>query len=709
MGCPARHAACRLGALLLAVGALIPDVAVANGARIQSETNCALGITPAIAGQLQACLGSGETRDGCKLDDLQTLKWQMRVLWRKGNQVLGPIVIEPRGCSRDPLAVGTDYAIRRGSEDRDVARSCPDAYGLLREAVERDQLDPPVPVAPDRPGGPVTESSVKVGLSVFAAAFALFVVFTLRPLLRGRMQVDAPWVMLLFGGFGLALVARLLVQPDLANWYTEVLRQGEPLRPARFGPGPFIFQAALRAVLPWRDTTLSGANEVLGALSIPIFLAVLRECEVDLRTALYVAVLFALAPFHVRASASPSEHILSSTMTLLLLFSWLRAFRTGDMLATALSLLLLPAIVLTRADAWMQLSAVPFWAVLAARHQASGEAPRGHRQAWVLGGAYGVTWLATGFIAYYLVVLPSRHPGPELAAVLYALRSFLRQFWDAGFTDPYWLSPAAVVLAVPGLVWMLLRRTGLLLAVLLTLLAILVPLGRNLQFDGLLGVRYLLVAIPVFLVVPAFGLTAFVTLLLDAWPGRIVGRSGGATGAPGRAARAGIDLAAVLVLVAATVVPALPAYGYRYTFQDEYRFLRAQLGKLPHGCEVYQLPIRTEGLEVDLDCCLDVPRSPLPIVFPQLRFRVLEDPNEPAPADPAVSCRVYYETAACSLQQTAEVVSRRPMSYEIFRRRCAAVRATGLMPITRVEVSAQASHDLFGGVAPRVGLFHWKP
>src|SRR5205085_2415963 len=79
---------------------------------------------------------------------------------------------------------------------------------------------------------------------------------------------------------------------------------------------------------------------------------------------------------------------------------------------------------------------------------------------------------------------------------------------------------------------------------------------------------------------------------------------------------------------ASVLVPAVPAYRYRYTFQDEYRFLRRQLAAaaLPEGGAVFQVRVRDQAFERDLDCCLDAPRSPLVIAHKSLRFQAMARP-----------------------------------------------------------------------------------
>jgi hypothetical protein len=265
----------------------------------------------------------------------------------------------------------------------------------------------------------------------------------------------------------------------------------------------------------------------------------------------------------------------------------------------------------------------------------------------------------------------------------------MQQFWQLSHREPGWISLSSVLLAVPGVVWMMWSRPVLLARVLVTLAGAFLGLGRTFLHDELLSARYFLAIIPIFLVLSGFGFEA----LLAVMPKRI------------RLPVAAPALVAVLVW---TGLAGRRASAMTYAFQDEYDFLRDALKKLPADCLVYQLPIRAMEVPQDMDCCLDVPRTPLPLEFPQLRFDAV--PPDPATVFETGSCRAYYESIACDFKPGEEGLLRHSGAVSFFHDRCASVRRTGhLQLLSETTTSLRSTFSLFEGGRPRAGLYRWTP
>jgi len=153
------------------------------------------------------------------------------------------------------------------------------------------------------------------------------------------------------------------------------------------------------------------------------------------------------------------------------------------------------------------------------------------------------------------------------------------------------------------------------------------------------------------------------------------------------------------------------AYSVRYAFQDEYTFARGALGQLRAGCTVYEVPLRPEAFPRDLDCCLDVVRSPLVLDFPQLTFQYLPPATTAVFADPG--CVAYYESIACAIRDDPNdpsVHDRAGQAAAYLQQRCAEVRRVGrLDPLAETTTSPRATVNFFRGERPHAGLYRWRP
>jgi len=630
-------------------------------------------------------------RDGCKLEDVDTRLGATRVTWSRQAAMLPPVLVAPSGCLR---ASDLDGAQLQATVPPTFKRSCPTSYAKLRTLIGR-RVGSLMPTKRAGAGGAGLAVPPVLAVPVTVGVFALALLLALLLLFRGfrgrerRERVERGWLLVVASGFGLALLLRLSVQPAPANWYDAVLPASGALG-SRFGPGFLVLQRVVSTLLPWSDTTLFTVNAVIGALAVPIAVAIARERRLPLTAGAALGVLFALAPLHVRISASASQHALASTLTLTALWLWLRADRLGSKLHAALAVVLLAAVALTRAEAWIQLLAIVVWGVLREPEEPASTASQRRRFALVFLGA----WAAIGLGCYFLVVVPSHHPMPDVEGIRLAASQLIYQYPDVAFTPPRWVSPLAVLLAVPGGLYLLVKRWRVLAGIAIYLVLAFVPLGRTLQHDGPLGARYFLVTIPLFLTLSACGLYVCGQGVL--WVFGLVPRLA-------RAAWLQPALTALLFLAAGLgdLALAAPAYRARYTFQDEYAFLRSDLARVPDGCSVVSLSLRGRRFKRDLDCCLDIHKSPLSLAYPRLHLleatsaRELDGPG----------CRYYYESAACSIALPPESVSPvdRP-GLAFLRRECAQARHKTSSEAAEAHVSPRTTNDYFPHGQPEVRL-----
>ena len=563
---------------------------------------------------------------------------------------------------------------------KELAAACPSVVPLL------DQLKSELPHE-----AAIHESGTKERsyFPVIAAFYGFLVLLIGATFLRSWRQGWRPSVSTAVGiiAFAAALTLRGALPFSLGNWYAEVLPADGPMPGMRFGPGFFAWHTVLRAILPWNETTFVVSQVVLGALAIPLLQAVMRELQLDTTAILASLVLLIFAPFHARLSATASEHVFGSTLCLGMLFAWLRACRTGDWVWGLLATALLPAAVMTRIDLAPQACALVLWPFLADKAERQKWAA-GHRR-WIMLAGLLVVVAITGVLAYHYIVIPSKHPRPEWDNQLSALRRFMLEFSVLATTSPRWISMSSFLLAAVGAVAMAWMRPLLLVRLLVTFAVAFGSLGRTMLSDRLVGTRYFMLVIPLFLIASGVGfqfLIERVPLARRSWA-------------------MALGLAGLAIWTGWT---ARPAYQTRYAFQDEYAFLRDALAKLPEDCTVYQLPVRTGELANDLDCCLETRWSPLTLKYPHIQLK--EVPENPASALADKTCVAYYESVVCDLKDTPQGRNRAPNAVTFFQGRCAEVRRTGhLQAVAETTVSPLATVNFFDGQPPHVGLYRWTP
>jgi hypothetical protein len=661
------------GGIILALAGMLVSAGAATA------STCHEGISAETAGHLFALLNHPPSETDCRFEGVGTQRTRLEARWSRSGVVLPPLRVVPRSCAPGHAASTEAFVVEVPPE---IGRSCPSVVPLVTALTHQ--------LATEFPAG--RTGSLRDPLFRGARGlFAAIALVALALLVRGGMRwrsLDRRWMAIGLAGFCAALVLRAALPFSMGNWYTDVLPAAGPPPWMRFGPGSFAWQALLRDAGLWNARTLLLSQLLIGAAAVPLLLAVLRELRVDLEAAAAAVILFVFAPFHARLSATASEHVLASTLCLGLLLCWMRAARTRDTLWFAAAVLLFPAVCATRVDMTVQAALTLPWPLLPDRVERD-RAPRRWPAGWMI-AVMAVVAAATAVAAYRLIALPSQHPMPDWQAHRFALRQFIPQFWVLATNDPRWVSLPSLVLALVGTLAMTLRRPLLLARVAGTVLLAFVASGRSLLHDELVGARYFLFTIPIFLIASGFGFEALLAIV----PRRLRPLAA-AAGLAGLALWAGLS--------------ARTAYAARYAFQDEYAFVRRALPHLPAPCTVYQVPLRAAALPGDLDCCLDVARSPLVLEFPGLTFRDL--PDDPSAVFTESACVAYYESIACEIaphDRPGRELARTAAQY--FQQRCGEARRRGrLAPIAETETSSRTTENFFADKRPHARLYRWGP
>lgn len=552
------------------------------------------------------------------------------------DQELRPDVVAAFGEASHDERVAAPRPSSRGSAEMRARSGDPEKNDLLHRAPKRRQ-------------SPLWPRQWAYSVALFVALACGILAFAFREL-RSSFQSRSPDLLPGFAVFFIALVLRLAIPIGPTNWHTHLFGVGTVENFARFGPGTWVLQAGLWSLFSPSDVVLGRAHAVIGALSVPLLYAILRARKTSIAIATSVAIFWALSPVHIRISASFSEHVVSSTLSLLLLLVALR----GGSFGVALSALLIPAIALCRFDAWPQLAMVPLWIVFGNL----AEEQRGFRSRIWAATPYFAIWAVAGLIiqrAFFSGGLS--HPPPAISEVLgelFGLGRFLIHYFGAANTYPFWFSPVAAWLMIPGAYWMFKKRRLLLVTLIWTLLVSFVPLGRS--PGELVTARYFLPALALLLIPAGHGLEWLLarTKLQNPWPFR------------------------GLAYVAAFAM-ALPSIGYRYGFQDEYDFLRSELATLSPDCTIVTLPVRHPSMPRDIDCCMALPYSPLALVFPGMKLIELED-RDLRFDDLETECVVYYENPICHLDPASDWEGIWDETRETFNERC-----SGIVETNRLE------------------------
>lgn len=275
----------------------------------------------------------------------------------------------------------------------------------------------------------------------------------------------------------------------------------------------------------------------------------------------------------------------------------------------------------------------------------------------------------------------------EVLGELFGLRRWLTSsHLGEASSHPHWFSPVGAWLMIPGALWMLFKRRSLFFAVLGGLLVSFVPLGRT--PGELVTSRYFLPALALFLIPAGFALEWILERAKPrsrwAWRG---------------------------VVYVVTLAFALPALSHRYTFQDEYAFLRNELSRLGPNCGVVSLPVRHPSMPRDIDCCMSPPLSSLDLAFPGIKFVDLEDSDTRFEVNDG-ECLVYYENPICHMDPGPEWHGMWDETMSFFRQQCAEIRDNNRLELlARAEFSRELPdpRPLFGDEPARGTLYRVLP
>ncbi len=618
----------------------------------------------------------------CALADQRVDASEIAQVWHKGDK---NVILRwtPRACiqGEDGRLAPLDLP--------GFTRQCPQTARLIENSAQ----NPDFPAAQKPvPRGVQTVPHTNVSLMTATAALELAAFLGLLAWLalawRRVLRLPTPlrreelrwWVAGLSVGV-LALLLRFAVPPTLSNWYTTVLGPREIPQVDRYGTGHLALQWILRGAAFHGENTLFVTNAVLGALIPPIWLVALRQRALPLRTALLASALLSVLPLHVRLTNSASEHVLAAFAFLAALAAWQAAQRASRRLDVALlgllAVVLALVTALTRVDAVAPLAAIAGWSLLVDRTVPP--LPVTRRMLATL------LWL--GVLALVLtVVLPlvqaavleQGTPIPAAADRAQAMHDFLPGMQRLLFAAPGWIGPIVGLALLAGLVVGLRQEPMLTILAVATFLTIPLGIARS-PYDFIMA-RYYLPVLPMITLLAALGLAP---LARRAW--------------------------VTPLLLIAVVLVARPAWQVKYTFQEEFEWLRGQLAQQPAGCTVAQVAVtrgQTQGN--DVDCCLDLPRSPLVAAFPDITFARVDSADDLAALPGA--CRLYYEGSACALVETAELKSRNATELAWYKTHCADVRHTaGLTQLAETALTPYAHVDAFGGKPVPVRLFRLKP
>jgi hypothetical protein len=117
---------------------------------------CSEPITPAIANAIFEGLAR-RAPEGCELDRVATLKSEMKITWKKGDQLLEPVVVVPASClaAAGPEAAGKLSA----TVPESVEKACPGStaattaviQGIVLETRAKVEAAAPAPKAEAKP------------------------------------------------------------------------------------------------------------------------------------------------------------------------------------------------------------------------------------------------------------------------------------------------------------------------------------------------------------------------------------------------------------------------------------------------------------------------------------------------------------------------------------------------------------------------------
>lgn len=589
----------------------------------------------------------------------------MTLTWTTAAGASTALRIAPASCA-PPGALVVGAVAADGLQALTVA--CPDVGASLEGVLAALAIAPVVPTADGaalgRPApragdaSPVEMFWVRTVLpATWAALLVLMLLWAARTVRSLRLDsTTASVAAAVVVGAALRLLWAEQGPGDIINTVEEAyLGAGGLSGIGLYGRGVEGLLLLLFAVLPAGDDTVIALDLCLGLLSVPAVAWFAGRLGYEPRIGSFAAWLLAVAPLHVRFSATVNRYILLVFLVLMgwgWLLGWLRDHRRLEL---ALATLALSVAAQCRPDA------VPLVPVLTLALVGAWWWPR--RGSWRPRPALGLAVAAAALlaalplwrVASLIIAEPYGNTGPLMGA-----RELFAPMHNAFLAQPYtpalWGLAAVFGLRRPpaGDRWLL---AWLVLAALLpTWLASVWSVDPNLN-----TARYHLLPLPFYVLVAAAGWS---------W-------------LEGPRAR----LAAVVLVLFATV-PLRTTLTPRM-MNDEYRFLRTHLPAVPDGCSVFTLaPAAGEdlGLRPGIGVSVSAGRQ----------HHWSWDLNSALGANPG--CVAYYDSGSCNLHTGRREDRLQPA--------CTALRdrARGVIATARVTDSSSEGRPVVR-VGTTVGLY----
>lgn len=682
MRCPRRIAAfiCLWACVASASALAAPPGAAAEPA--VDGAFCSAALSPEDATRIFRALRDAQDRDGCHLDAVETsgsesvLRWTRAGVELRG--VLRPSVCPGRAGESRPLEIGA-FHLAMTEGDRALCPSAVDALvALLAHA--------PGP-SPGASGGPAPPDDAPSAGQPPAALSPRAVTAppTPDPVVRAVIYRVLPLCWLVFIALGTyALAVSAARAPRRAAWLAAVAALGLALRLGlapwgpgdlfdnvesayggptldsfgRYGRAPEALLHLLFTVFPADHDTYIIANLAAAALSVPALAGLASRLGWPSATGTVAGLLFAAAPLLVRFG--PTYNRFSLAILLMLtafwaLLAWLDARRPAHLVLSV-------AAISLAAQCRPELIHLPgFAAALPLAWHCAGRRPITLRPLLALGAA-GLCVAA--IVLPQALAVVSALATPEWADhVSSATRG--RRIFDpehSVFLDRRYTPLAWVALAALGL----LHRPGGSRALLLWLAALALTLTAVIAdvppADNLWDARYHLAAHPFYLLLAAAGLTA---LVRGRW------------------------LLLAAPALAALAIPLYPHVLRDTALNQQYRFLRDNLAKVPEGCVILTFDPHGE----DLGLRPSPTHSLVAGRHHAWRFD-FDDPDVQA-----APCLAFYLNAACDAVSEHHAQNR--------ARHCDAVlERPGIQTLAEAQVEAVPSAStVFRHSRIRVGLY----
>lgn len=641
--------------------------ATPEGPGAAEEPPCALALSPDDAGRVFRALRAVQDRDGCHLDAVETAGALSRLRWSLGSDAL-TATLQPLACLSAPPEAAAGLALGAFALSMPAAARarCPSAVAALRDLLASASSPAPTggppptspeqapataapptfhPVSAPAPVDPVARATVRYALPLAWLALAALGLCAFAAATRRTSPRDRALVASLTG---LALALRL----SLGHWgpgdlfdSVEAAYGGPEITDlGPYGRAPEALLGLLFRLFPADHDTFIVANLIAIALTVPALIGLARRLGWPRSTGCVAALLYAVAPLLVRFG--PTFNRFSLAVLLLVaafwaILAWLELRRAFLLVLAAIALALAP-------QCRPELLYLPaFGAALVPAWLLAGRRRLRRRDLLMLGAAAALlTALLLPQALAVLARLTSAEWSPHVVAELHGGRRLFDPAHDV-FLNPIYTPLAWAALAVLGLLHRPGGSRGLLLWLVALTLALTAVVADAPVRDNLWDARYQLAAQPFWFLLAAAGLT-----------GLLRGRG---------------------LLVAAALVAALALPHYPHVLRDtaldqQYRFLRQHLARVPDGCVI--LTFDPHGQDLGLR------PSPTHSLVAGRHHRWRFDLDDPEVRE--ASCLYFYLNAACFAVTEGHAANR--------ARHCASVLdSPGVVPLAEARIDGVSS------------------